>query len=111
MPALIPKLRALHRRLGRPSAARLAAVAGPVLAASLAALAFWGDLRLLWAASSLMSLLTLGAVALGWSEARRARVEARESAERTEFTYRKILAAFEAERLAGERRRAAAGER
>ncbi|WP_030161884.1 hypothetical protein [Glycomyces sp. NRRL B-16210] len=105
------KLRALHRRLGRPSALRLGAAAGPVLALALVALAAWGDTRVLWAASSLMSLLTLAAVALVWSETRKARAEARASAERTEFTYRKILAAFEVERLAAERRHDAQAER
>lgn len=105
------KLRALHRRLGRPSPTRLALAFGPVLALGLVALAVWADVRLLWAASFLMSLVTLAAVALVWHQTRQVRGEAREASERAEVTYRKILAAFEVERLAAERRHAAREDR
>ncbi|GAA1682671.1 hypothetical protein GCM10009830_32300 [Glycomyces endophyticus] len=99
-------LKAIHRRLGRPSPARVAAVAAVLAAAALAAVALLGPARLVWAASFAMSLITLGGLAAVWNEARRARLEARASAERAEVTYRRILAAFEVERLAAERRHA-----
>ncbi|RRR96555.1 hypothetical protein [Glycomyces terrestris] len=104
-------LKAVHRRLGRPAPARLAAAAAVLAAAALAAVALLGPERLVWAVSFAMSLITLGALALVWQEARRARQEARASAERAEVTYRRILAAFEVERLAAERRHARGGDR
>lgn len=103
------KLKALYRRLGRPPLARLAAIAAACAAAALVAVAFAGGTRVLWTVSSLMSLVTFTGLVLVWAEVRTARREARESAERTEVTYRRILAAFEVERLAAERRRAAGG--
>ncbi|MEU5874799.1 hypothetical protein AB0A73_24965 [Glycomyces sp. NPDC047369] len=99
-------LKAVHRRLGRPSPTRAGAVLAVLAAAGLLAIALLGPQRLVWAASFAMSLVTLGALALVWREARQARLEARASAERAEVTYRRILAAFEVERLAAERRRA-----
>jgi hypothetical protein len=104
-------LKAAHRRLGRPSPARIGAAAAVPAAAALMAVALLGPTRLVWAASFAMSLITLGGLALVWNEARRARREARASAERAEVTYRRILAAFEVERLAAERRHANGGDR
>ncbi|MCD0443767.1 hypothetical protein LO763_09045 [Glycomyces sp. A-F 0318] len=100
------KLKAVYVRLGRPPLPHLAAAFGLLAAAALLAVALLGDQRLVWAASSIMSLVTLGALGLVWNESRRARLEARASAERAEVTYRRILAAFEVERLAAERRHA-----
>jgi len=105
------KLKAVYARLGRPSLVRAAALAGLLAALALLALAYLGDQRLVWAASLLMSLVTLGALGLVWNEGYRARLEARASAERAEVTYRRILAAFEVERLAAERRHAAGADR
>ncbi|SDL03264.1 hypothetical protein SAMN05216298_2376 [Glycomyces sambucus] len=104
-------LKAVYRRLGRPAPARLAVAAAILAAAGLTALALLGTTRLVWAASFLMSLVTLAGLALAWNEARQARLEARASAERAEVTYRRILAAFEVERLAAERRHAGGGDR
>ncbi|WP_112137056.1 hypothetical protein [Glycomyces dulcitolivorans] len=104
-------LKAVYRRLGRPSPARIGAVAAVLAAAGLMAVALLGPTRLVWAASFAMSLITLGGLALVWNEARQARLEARASAERAEVTYRRILAAFEVERLAAERRHAGGGDR
>lgn len=99
-------LRAAYDRLGRPPRRRLAAVLGAGAAVVLLAVAAFGDTRLIAASSLLMSLATLAAVAAVWNEARRARFETRASNERTEVTYRRILAAIEVERLAAERRHA-----
>ena len=105
------KLKAVYDRLGRPSIVRVAALFGLLGAAALLAVALLGDDRLVWAVSLLMSLVTLGALGLVWNESYRARLEARASAERAEVTYRRILAAFEVERLAAERRHAISGDR
>jgi uncharacterized membrane protein YqjE len=105
------KLKAVHARLGRPSLKRLGAVLGLLAAFALLAVALLGDQRLMWAVSSLMTLVTLGALGLVWNESYKARLEARASAERAEVTYRRILAAFEVERLAAERRHAAGADR
>ena len=99
-------LRAVYNRLGRPSPQRLAVAAGLIVAAALVVVAVFGDARLVSSLSLLMSLVTLGAVAAVWNETRRTRDEARESTERVEVTYRRILAAIEVERLAAERRHA-----
>lgn len=99
-------LKAVYNRLGRPAPRRLAAAVGAPAAAALAAVAAFGDARLVAALSLLMSLATLAALAAVWNEARRARFETRASNERTEVTYRRILAAIEVERLAAERRHA-----
>jgi fatty acid desaturase len=103
------KLKALYRRLGRPPVERLAAAAAGLAALALVAIALAGGTRVMWAVSALMSLVTFAGLLLVWTEARTARREARESAERTEVTYRRILAAFEVERLAAERRHAREG--
>jgi hypothetical protein len=105
------KLKAVYNRIGRPSPLRLAAAAGGLAALGLLAVALLGDQRLVWVVSSLMSLVTLGALGLVWNESRQTRLEARASAERAEVTLRRILAAFEVERLAAERRRAAGSDR
>lgn len=105
------KLRAVYIRLGRPSPFRLAVIAWIAVAVLLLAVGLFGGERLVWAVSSLMSLVTLGALGLVWHESRRTRLEARDSAERAEVTLRRILAAFEVERLAAERRHAAGGDR
>jgi hypothetical protein len=99
-------LKAVYGRLGRPSPRRLAAVAGPIAAVLLVAAAYFGDARLVSSLSLLMSLVTLAAVAVAWNEARKTRAAVRASTERTEVTYRRILAAIEVERLAAERRHA-----
>ncbi len=104
-------LKAVYRRLGRPSPARIGIAAAVLAAAGLMAVSLLGPERLVWAASFAMSLITLGGLALVWNEARQARLEARASAERAEVTYRRILAAFEVERLAAERRHANGGDR
>lgn len=101
------KLKAVYNRLGRPSLRRLAAVLGLVAAAALVAVAYFGDGWVATAVSLLMNLAVLGALALLWDQGRRARDEARQSTERTEVTFRRILAAIEVERLAAERRHAA----
>lgn len=100
-------LRAVYVRLGRPAPARVGTVCGAALAAAVLAAAVFGPPRLVAVAVAVSSLTALAGVALAWSEAHRARAEARRSAERTEVTYRRILAAFEAERLAADRRRSA----
>lgn len=100
-------LKAAYHRLGRPAPAHVAAAAAVFAALALLAVALFGGQRLVWVVSSLMSLITLGALALVWNESRQTRLEARASAERAEVTLRRILAAFEVERLAAERRRAA----
>lgn len=105
------KLKAVYVRLGRSSLPRIGATAGLLAAAALLAVTLLGDQRLMWAASSIMSLVTLGALGLVWNQSRKARLEARASAERAEVTYRRILAAFEVERLAAERRHAARTDR
>lgn len=105
------KLKAVYVRIGRPSPLRLAAAAGGLAALGLLAVALLGEQRLVWVVSSLMSLVTLGALGLVWNESRQTRLEARASAERAEVTLRRILAAFEVERLAAERRRAAESDR
>lgn len=105
------KLKAVYVRLGRPSPLRVAAVAAILATLGLLAVALFGDQRLVWAVSSLMSLVTLGALGLVWNESRQTRLEARASAERAEVTLRRILAAFEVERLAAERRHASGGDR
>ncbi|MEU5156989.1 hypothetical protein [Glycomyces sp. NPDC021274] len=105
------KLKAVYIRFGRPSPVRVAAVAGGLAALGLLAVTVLGEQRLVWVVSSLMSLVTLGALGLVWNESRQTRLEARASAERAEVTLRRILAAFEVERLAAERRRAAEGDR
>ncbi|MDA1358473.1 hypothetical protein O1R50_02505 [Glycomyces luteolus] len=105
------KLKAVYVRLGRPSPLRLAIAAWLGSAVLLLAVGLFGEARLVWAVSSLMSLVTLGALGLVWNEARQTRLEARASAERAEVTLRRILAAFEVERLAAERRHAAGGDR
>ncbi|MCH7232139.1 hypothetical protein L0U85_14925 [Glycomyces sp. L485] len=99
-------LKALYNRLGRPAPRRLAAVLGMLAAAALVAVAYFGDARLVSSLSLLMSLVTIGALALVWNESRKARAEMRATSERTEVTYRRILAAIEVERLAAERRHA-----
>ncbi|MCC3762752.1 hypothetical protein K3N28_06665 [Glycomyces sp. TRM65418] len=105
------KLRAVYIRLGRPSPLRVALVAWAVAGLALLAVGLFGGERLVWVVSSLMSLVTLGALGLVWHESHQARLEARASAERAEVTLRRILAAFEVERLAAERRHAAGGDR
>jgi hypothetical protein len=105
------KLRAVYIRLGRPSPLHVAAAAWLVAGVGLLAVGLFGGERLVWAVSSLMSLVTLGALGLVWHESRQTRLEARASAERAEVTLRRILAAFEVERLAAERRHAAGGDR
>ncbi|GAA2127705.1 hypothetical protein [Glycomyces algeriensis] len=105
------QLKAVYNRVGRPSPLRVAAVAGVLAVLGLLAVAVFGDQRLVWVVSSLMSLVTLGALGLVWNESRQTRLEARASAERAEVTLRRILAAFEVERLAAERRRALDGDR
>lgn len=105
------KLRAVYRLLGRPSPLQVAAVAGALAALGLLAVALFGDQRLVWVVSSLMNLVTLGALGLVWNESHQTRLEARASAERSEVTLRRILAAYEVERLAAERRRAAESDR
>jgi hypothetical protein len=104
-------LKAVYVRLGRPTYPQVAAVAAVLAAAGLVAVALLGDQRLVWAVSSIMSLVTLGALGLVWNESYKARLEARASVERAEVTYRRILAAFEVERLAAERRHAAGADR
>lgn len=105
------KLKAVYVRFGRPSPLQVAAVAGTLWALALLAVALFGGQRLVWVVSSLMSLVTLGALGLVWNESRQTRLEARASAERAEVTLRRILAAFEVERLAAERRHAAESDR
>ncbi|THV43354.1 hypothetical protein [Glycomyces buryatensis] len=100
------KLKAVYDRLGRPSIKKLAAAVGLVLAVAFVAIAWLGDTRLTSALSLLTSLATLGALVLVWNEGRKGRAEARASHERTEVTFRRILAAIEVERLANERRAA-----
>ncbi|WP_100448623.1 hypothetical protein [Glycomyces xiaoerkulensis] len=97
-------LRAAYNRLGRPPLRRVAAALGLLAAAALVAVAFLGDQRLVSALALLMSLATLGGLALVWNDGRKARAEVRASAERSEVTFRRILAAIEVERLASERR-------
>lgn len=104
-------LKAAYHRLGRPAPAHVAAAAAALATLTLLAVALLGGQRLVWVASSLMSLVTLGALGFVWNEARLTRLEARASAERAEVTLRRILAAFEVERLAAERRRAAERDR
>lgn len=105
------KFKAVYVRLGRPSLLRVGAALGFIAALALLAVALFGDQRLVWAVSFLMSLVTLGALGLVWNESYKARLEARASTERAEVTYRRILAAFEVERLAAERRHAARADR
>jgi hypothetical protein len=105
------KLKAVYVRLGRPSPLQIGAVAAGLAALGLLAVGIFGDARLVWGVSLLMSLVTLGALGLVWNEARQTRLEARASAERAEVTLRRILAAFEVERLAAERRHAGSGDR
>ncbi|HEX2143695.1 MAG TPA: hypothetical protein VHG10_04210 [Glycomyces sp.] len=105
------KLKAVYVRLGRPSPLRMGVVAWIGVGIALLAVGLFGGERLVWAVSSLMSLITLGALGLVWHESRQTRLEARASAERAEVTLRRILAAFEVERLAAERRHAVGGDR
>jgi hypothetical protein len=105
------KLRAVYIRLGRPSPLHVALVAWIAAAAALMSVGLFGGERLVWAVSSLMSLVTLGALGLVWHESRQTRLETRASQERAEVTLRRILAAYEVERLAAERRHAAGGDR
>jgi len=105
------KLKAVYVRFGRPAPLRLAVAAWCASAVVLLAVGLFGGPRLVWAVSLLMSLVTLGALGLVWNESRQTRLEARASAERSEVTLRRILAAFEVERLAAERRGAASGDR
>ncbi len=100
-------LKAVYVRAGRPSPRLLAAALASLAAVAFVAAAVFGDARLVSSLSLLMSLVTLVAVVALWDETRRARAEARRSHERTEVTFRRVLAAVEAERLAAERRHAA----
>jgi hypothetical protein len=105
------KLRAVYIRLGRPSPLHVALVAWIGAGVALMSVGVFGGERLVWVVSSLMSLVTLVALGFVWHESRQTRLEARASAERAEVTLRRILAAFEVERLAAERRHAAGGDR
>lgn len=99
-------LKAVYGRLGRPSLRRIALVLGPLAAVVLVTAAYIGDIRLVSSLTLLMSLVTITAAAAAWREARKTRAALRVSNERTEVTYRRILAAIEVERLAAERRHA-----
>jgi len=105
------KLRSVYHRLGRPSPLRIGVTVWIAVSLVLLAVGLFGGERLVWAVSSLMNLVTLGALGLVWNESRQTRLEARASQERAEVTLRRILAAFEVERLAAERRHANGGDR
>ena len=100
-------LKAVYNRLGRPPLRRLAAVCGLIAAAAGIAVAYLADPRTTAALALLLNLAVLGALVLVWNQARNTREEFRRSNERTEVTYRRILAAIEVERLAAERRHSA----
>lgn len=99
-----PTLKAVYARLGRPAPARLAAALGLAAVLAFGAAAYFGGLLAASFLSLLMSLVTLVALAVVWSESRRTREELRAAGARTEVTCRRILAAIEAERLDAERR-------
>lgn len=102
-----PMLKAAYNRLGRPPLRRVAAVGGLIAAAAGVAVAYLADARTTAALALLLNLAVLGALAAVWNQTRRTSAEVRQSDERTEVTYRRILAAIEVERLAAERRHAA----
>jgi hypothetical protein len=93
----------LAGRFARPANALAAA---GIAAVALAALAAFGDARLVAGALLIMGLAVLGGLAVTALQVRRLRADLSASNRRTEVAYRRILAAIESERLAAERRHA-----